>query len=677
MVSFEPIAIVGMSCILPGALSPHQLWQNVLNQRDLLTEPPEGYWTIEPRSLLRTAEEGGDDRVASVMGGYVRGFESVFDPAEFDEDTNGLDPLFHWVLWGSREALRQAGHDCSRFSSRVGLVLGNLGYPSRSTARLTESLWLGVDPPDTRNRFCFGLPAQLAARTLKLGLGGFSLDAACASSLYAIKLACDQLHDCRADVMVAGGINRADDLFLHAGFTALGALSPTGRCRPFHRKADGLVPAEGAAFITLKRLADAISAHDSILAVVRGIGLGNDGREAGLLIPSRDGQARAMKSAYQAAGVDASRISYVECHATGTLVGDATEIGSMEDVFSRNEGMPIGSLKSNLGHLITASGAAGLVKLVEAMRAGIWPPTRSCDDPSDTLCASRFRVLSEPEAWKSDSPRVAALSAFGFGGNNAHLILEEWTGGGGYNFHVQPASASRELAITGIGVVAGRGQSTSDFATSLLRSLRLGTAAETVALAIEDLRFPPRDLAQALPQQLMVLKAAQEALAGEEDFTGTHVGVFTGMEVDPAITRHGVRWRLAALLREQGIEPGAEWLNTARQHIAPPLEGTAAILGNMPNMLANRLNSQFNLSGCGFTVGAGELSGELALGLAMRAIRSGELAAALVCAVDLSCDPVHQCAAGAQQTPGDAAVALLIRPLDEALRTSRPRLRAR
>jgi acyl transferase domain-containing protein/3-hydroxymyristoyl/3-hydroxydecanoyl-(acyl carrier protein) dehydratase/1-acyl-sn-glycerol-3-phosphate acyltransferase len=653
MTPFEPIAIIGTSCVLPGAMSPRELWENVLAGRDLLTDPPEGYWGIEPRSLL----DGGRDRVASITGGYVRGFESIFNPAEFEEETAALDPLFQWVLWGAREALRQAGHDCSRPCGGAGLVAGNLGYPSRSMARLAEALWLRVAPPDARNRFHFGLPAQLAARALNLGLGGFCIDAACASSLYAAKLACDQLHDRKADLMVAGGVNRADDLFLHVGFTALGALSPTGRSRPFHRDADGLVPAEGAAFLALKRLDDAIAARDTILAVIRGIGCGNDGRGAGLLTPSREGQVRTMQLAYEAASIDASLVSYVECHATGTPVGDSTEIRSMGEVFRHREQIPIGSLKSNLGHLITASGAAGVVKLIEAMRAGILPPTRSCDDPSEALRGSGFRVLSEPEAWESNTPRVAAISAFGLGGNNAHMILEEWTGSRRYRppapSVIGSVAASRKIAITGVGVIAGSGQSTAHFIEALLRGQISSTVAQTISLPIDDLRFPPRDLTQALPQQLMVLQAAQEALAEAGELDGAKTGVFTGMEVDPAITRHGIRWRLA------------EWLDAT-------LEGPAAALGNMPNMPANRLNSQFNFVGSGFTVGADEASGEVALQLGMRALRCGELDAALVCAVDLSCDSVHQYSVGDGRVTGDAAVALVVQPLDDALQSGRP-----
>lgn len=662
MTTFEPIAIVGTSCILPGALSPADLWRNVLVGRDLLTSPPPGYWGVDPHSMLH----GGRDRVASIAGGYVLGFEALFNPGEFDEDLADLDPLFHWTLWGAREALRAAGQDEARPSARAGLVLGNLGYPSRSMVRFAETLWVGGEARGARNRFHFGLPAQLAARVLKLGLGGFSIDAACASSLYAMKLACDQLHDRQADLMVAGGINRADDLFLHAGFTALGALSPTGRSRPFHREADGLVPAEGAAFVALKRLDDAITANDRILGVIRGIGCGNDGRGAGLLTPSRDGQVRAMKAAYAASGIDPSRVSYVECHATGTQVGDATEIRSMEEVFPHKDGLPIGSLKSNLGHLITASGAAGLIKLMEAARAGILPPTRGCDDPSDALRGSGFRVLPEPEAWKSSAPRVAAISAFGFGGNNAHLIFEEWAGRGEYRSYVHSAAPPRKIAVVGVGVIAGQGQSTADFTGDLSRGVTPGGAAGDLSLPIDELHFPPRDLAQTLPQQLLVLKAAQQAVSEAGSLPCATTGVFTGMEVDPGITRYGVRWRLAELLDGQ-----PEWLDEVRDRVIPALDGPAAILGSMPNMPANRLNSQFNFSGSGFTVGASEASGEVALELAMRALRSGEIDAALVCAVDLSCDPVHQYAIGADRITSDAAVALALEPLDAALESGR------
>src|SRR5690606_17553585 len=158
-----------------------------------------------------------------------------------------------------------------------------------------------------------------------------------------------------------------------------------------------------------------------ILGVIRGVGLSNDGRGRGLLAPAADGQERAIRAAYEMAGLAPDDIGLLECHATGTTVGDATEITSAGRVFAGLDGVPIGSLKSNLGHLVTAAGAAGLLKVIAAMEAGVRPPTLHCEAPHEALAGSPFRLLAEPEPWTG--PRRAAVSAFGFGGNNAHLLV--------------------------------------------------------------------------------------------------------------------------------------------------------------------------------------------------------------------------------------------------------------
>jgi acyl transferase domain-containing protein len=213
---FEPVAIVGQACVLPGALDPGELWSAVVAGRDLTTAAPEGRWRIAPpllQDLPELAAEGGlCDR-----GGFVAGFEARFDPHGFAIPKDAflpLDPLFHWVLHVSREALRDAGHDATQPAPRAGLILGNLSFPTDALSRFAEATWLdglgdaflggqaralsGLASADPRNRFMSGLPALLAARALRLGAGAFALDAACASSLYAIKLACDALHDRRA-----------------------------------------------------------------------------------------------------------------------------------------------------------------------------------------------------------------------------------------------------------------------------------------------------------------------------------------------------------------------------------------------------------------------------------------------------------------------------------------------
>lgn len=651
---FEPIAIVGRACVLPGALSPAALWEAVVNGRDLVTRVPADRWRLAPEHALCAPNAPRPDRAWSDRGGYVEGFESIWNPHGFAvaaAELEGLDPLVHWTLHCAREALRE-----TRAAGRVGAIFGNLGFPTAQMAAFCEQVWTGEGDVDPRNRFMSGGTAAMLARALALEAGSFCLDAACASSLYAIKLACDALHDGRADVMLAGAVQRADDLFLHVGFCALGALSKSGRSRPFHRDADGLLPAEGAAFLALKRLADARRDGDTIHGVIRGIGLSNDGRGKGFLAPSEEGQLRAIGAAYAISGIEPAQVSLLECHATGTPVGDATELRSSAGVFAQARDLPIGSLKSNLGHLITVAGAAGLIKLLEAMRNRVRPPTLHCDDANPALQQTPFRLLREAEPWTSDGPRIAAISAFGFGGNNAHLIVSEDAAG---IVGERVAAAARPVAIVGIGAKIADAPDRAAFTRALFddRAARDGRM-DSFELDMEGLRFPPRDLEQALPQQLALLAAAREALAETTPLPRERSSALIGLEPDPEVARHGARWRLT-----NGRDD--DWAVRTRATLVPALEA-AAVLGSMPNIPANRLNSQFDLGGPSFTLQAGAASGTHALRIAARALACGELDAAIVGAVDFGCEAVQRAAGGAGQ--GDAAVALVLKRLEDAQR---------
>ncbi|MBL9213159.1 MAG: polyketide synthase, partial [Opitutaceae bacterium] len=314
MPAFRPIAIVGQACLLPGAHTPAQLWAGVLAGRDLLSRATAATWGVADQArVMRTdAAAPAAERIPSDRGGYVTGFDRVFDPALHPIEgvgVAGLDPLFQWLLHVGREAFIDAGLDPSS-RTRGGAIIGNLSYPTYGLSDFAASVWAGQlargrrpPAPDPLNRFMSGLPASLLCESLQLTRGGFMVDAACASSLYAIKFACDWLADGRADVMLAGGVTRVHGLTIHAGFTTLQALSPSGRSRPFHAEADGLVPAEGAAVIVLKRLEDAQRDGSRILGVIRGVGLANDGRGSGLLVPSATGQVRAMEAAYRESGL--------------------------------------------------------------------------------------------------------------------------------------------------------------------------------------------------------------------------------------------------------------------------------------------------------------------------------------------------------------------------------------
>ncbi|MBI2399315.1 MAG: acyltransferase domain-containing protein [Xanthomonadales bacterium] len=648
---FSPIAIVGRGCVLPGALSPQALWDAVRNGRDLVRAVPSGRWRMAPERALCAADAALPDRAWSDRGGYVEGFEALWNPQGFAvpaAELAGLDPLVHWLLHCSREAL---GECSTRPGARIGAVFGHLGFPSEGMAAFADHVWSGEDnASDARNRCMSGGAAALLERAFALDAGSHALDAACASSLYALKLACDRLHEGSADLMLSGAVQRADDLFLHIGFAALNALSRSGRSRPFHRDADGLLPAEGCAMFALKRLADARRDGDTIHALIRGIGLSNDGRGRGLLVPDEAGQRRAMHAAYATAAIAPEAVSLLECHATGTSVGDATELRSSAAVFAGTQALAVGSLKSNLGHLITVAGAAGMIKLIEAMRAGIRPPTLHADEETPALAQTPFRVLHHAEEWPAQGPRIAAISAFGFGGNNAHLVLSEDDPG----LPAPPPAAVRvPLAITALGVLAGSARDRAGYTAALLanRSLRDGEGCgriDTVGLDLVGLRFPPRDLEQTLPQQLAMLQAAREALAEAGSLPRERSAVLIGMEPDAEVARYGTRWRRGA---GQGVIAALE---------------SAGVIGCMPNIPANRVSAQFDLAGPAFTVSAGHASGLAALAIAARALGNDEIDAALVGAVDLCAEPVTRAAGNVDAA--DAAVALVLKRLADAER---------
>lgn len=665
---FDPIAIVGLDILFPGVNSADDLGLAVFEKRSLLSAAPSNFWRVDPQRILTTPGQSEVDRARTDRGGYITHFESCFDPTGFGlspSELQGLDPSFLWAMKLARGALQPLG---GTISGRVSAIMGLLSFPSQEMAKYCEQIWgtLPTQPPcPPQNRFMSGLPALLLKEALGLNGDAFSLDAACASSLYAIKLACDRLHDRTDDIVLAGAVNRADDLFIHIGFTALDALSPTGQSRPFHAKADGLVPSEGAGFVALCRYEDALAEGYPILGTIRGVGLANDGRGRGLLAPSQRGQARSMQAALSQAGLSPADISFIECHATGTPVGDATELASLAEVYGGHGPKPIGSIKSNLGHPITAAGMAGLTKILQGFQRGLCPPTRLDGPENPALSDSFFRVLKDPETIQG--PHRAALSAFGFGGNDAHLLIEaphETQLDSSANRRPRPTT-SAPVAVVGVSAFAGPAESTRTFLEQLLRPAPEAPSPrmETIRLGLSGLKFPPKDLEASLAQQKAVISALQETELRHPSPKDTpQTAVFVGMGCDPEVARWGARWRL---------EPDSE----RRDELAPPLTASA-VVGTMPNMPANRLSSLLDLHGPSFTVSAEEGSGLVALELARRALNAGEVDRAIVAAVDFSHEPVHEAAIAQTQeaqpapiVPGDGVALLILMRKEDALRT--------
>ncbi len=597
------IAIVGMGGVFPGAPSPGRLWARVAAAEDASRDVPAGRWLLDSDEVLDPSGVR-PDRVYSRRGYFV---EEVPLQAEGLDLPRGLlaelDPVFHLALEAGRQAFA-AGVTRLLDRRRVGVILGNIALPTDAASVLARA-WLGrtfeekllgsssaltVSPA-----FGTALPAGVLARALGLGGGSLTLDAACASSLYALKLAADELRAGRADAMLAGGVSRPDCLYTQMGFSQLRALSPTGRCRPFDAAADGLVVGEGAGVFLLKRLEDAQRDGDRVLAVLAGIGLSND-VGGNLLAPDSEGQLRAMRDAYREAGWAPADVDLIECHATGTPLGDAVEFRSLRTLWGEHGWTPgkcvIGSVKSTVGHLLTAAGGAALVKVLSAFAAETLPPTANFREPAPGLDydGSPFRVLAEGRPWPrrgANLPRRAAVSGFGFGGINAHVLLEEvpvvslsqerQAGRPSLRDERQarrPAKPNVPIAVVGMEACFGPWRSLQAFAERVLgrgepaaprpprhwwgipesdwfRAAGLKGAPFAgfyldgpLAVPVDRFRIPPRELQDMLPQQVLMLLVAAGALARApvRPDRRARTGVYLGMGIDLNTTNFHFRW---------------------------------------------------------------------------------------------------------------------------------------
>ncbi|HEY2784023.1 MAG TPA: beta-ketoacyl synthase N-terminal-like domain-containing protein [Fimbriiglobus sp.] len=661
------IAIVGLAGRFPGAGADlDRFWSNVAGGADCSSEVPTGRWLLPPNRCHRP---GGPfpDAVVSTRGYFLDPFEpnlaGLDIPAGFAVE---LDPLFHLVLDVGGRAWRTA-KTATVDRRKVGVILGNICLPTdRSNDLCREYLGgpfadLLPKTPKTHplNRYVAGLPAGILAKALGLGLGTFTLDAACASSLYAIKLAADELISGRADAMLAGGCSRPDCLYTQMGFTQLTALSPTGRCSPFDAAANGLVVGEGAGVFVLKRLADAVAHDDTIHAVFHTAGLSND-LTGSLLAPAVEGQLRAMRTAYQNAGWAPPDVDLVECHATGTPVGDAVEFDSLRELWGPTGWTPsrcsIGSVKATVGHLLTGAGAAAVMKVVFALKNKTLPPQANFRTPSGSLAydGGPFRVLTAAEPWAERTPgrpRRAAVSGFGFGGVNAHLLFEEFSANVHARRKVAPRTSStpnEPIAVTGLAAKVGPWGSLREFQEYVLgggiahpptvkkngwgnvRGPHVpGHYIEELTVPLAKYRIPPRELEDALPQQLLALEVCAAALedAGQtENEPDPTAGVFVGLTLDPNTTNFHLRW---AVEKADAERAGAA---------SPPLTADRT-MGALASIAASRVARVFQFGGPSYTLCSEESSAGRALELAVRALRAGEVNRAVVCGVDLAGDP--------------------------------------
>ncbi len=460
-----PIAVIGMSSLFADAKTIDQFWNNIILGKDSITDVPDNRWRIED---YYDPDPSVPDKTYCKRGGFLPDID--FNPMEFGLPPNILevtDASQLLALVAARDAFEQAGYGkasgklTTALKAKTGVLLGVGGGQkliTPLTGRLQYPIWekalrscgiAEVDIPHivdkmkkayigwNENSFPGMLGNVISGRiTNRFDLGGINsvVDAACAASLSAVKMALSELVEGRADMMLTGGVDTDNSPFMYMSFSKTPAFSKSNVISPFSDKADGMLIGEGLGMLVLKRLEDAERDGDTIYSVIKGVGTSSDGRFKSVYAPRPSGQAMAMNRAYEEAGFEPKTVGLIEAHGTGTNAGDACELTSMGMVFSANndqkQHIALGTVKSQVGHTKAAAGAAGLIKAVLALHHKVLPPTINVEQPTNKvdLSNSPLYVNTEARPWLTKGyPRRASVSAFGFGGINVHLALEEYT----------------------------------------------------------------------------------------------------------------------------------------------------------------------------------------------------------------------------------------------------------
>ncbi|MBE8988824.1 PfaB family protein [Nostoc sp. LEGE 12450] len=696
----EKIAIIALSCLFPDAKNPEEYWQNIVNQKDSTSSATVEEIGVDP-TIFHNPVKGTPDKTYSLKGGYIRDFQ--FNPSEYNlpsEFVAGLDNTFKWSLYAAKQAIVQSGYWGNQtVLAKCGVILGNLSFPTKLSNKLFSPIYQQAINPAVRellqdedfnlaalpsatkaslyNAMISGLPASIVAQALSLSQINLCLDAACSSSFYAIKLASHYLWSHKADVMLAGAISCADSLFVRMLFSGVQGYAENGISRPLDKSSRGLIPADGVGMVMLKRYSDAVRDGDNILATICGNGLSNDGKGKHLLSPNPKGQVLAFERAYNEAKFSPKSIDYLECHATGTLLGDTTEFNSIETFFGQNQAAPlVGSAKANTGHLLTAAGMVGLTKVILSMSHGVIPATMNVSEPlmSENGTISADKIVRTATVWPNNNASIkrAAISAFGFGGTNSHLILEQ--GNTAESVESTPPVPSTKVAIVGMDAFFGNCNGLDAFERSIydgtqhftslppqrwhgienqesvLKEYGLTDGKAPVGAYIKDFeidtlscKIPPNEIEKLNPQQLLLLKVSDRAVKDAKLQEGGNVAVIVAAETEFSVHQLQQRWNLSWQVKDgllnQGISLPAEQLSQletiVKDSIHQPVE-IGEYVSHIANIMASRISALWNFTGPAFTVSAGENSALKALEVAQMLLATGEVDAVVVGAVDLA-----------------------------------------
>lgn len=697
----EKIAIIGFSCLFPDAKNPEEFWQNLIQQKDSTLSVSVEEMGVEPAVFYDSAK-GKTDKIYSLKGAFIRNFQ--FDPTGYNlpaEFLAGLDNTFKWSLDVAKQALLHSGYlGEETVLSKCGVILGTLSLPTKGSNQLFGSLYQEVLNPAIRellqdddfdlaslpavanafyhNAMISGLPAAIIAQALSLSNIHFCIDAACSSPQYAIRLASHYLWMHKADLMIAGGISCADPLFLRMLFSGIqGYPEDNDIGRPLDKLSRGLTTADGVGMVVLKRYSDAIRDGDRIYATICGNGLSNDGKGKHLLSPNPKGQILAFERAYKEAQISPQDIDYMECHATGTLLGDTTECNSVETFFGKYQAKPlVGSVKSNVGHLLTAAGAVSVIKVLLSMSKGVIPATINITEPigDQNGVISPERIVRSTTNWPNKSSvKRSAISAFGLGGTNAHMILEQGP-------ITQPMDAPEpplqpiKMAIVGMDAFFGACNGLDAFERSiydgkqhfiplppqrwygieeqenLLQKYGLIDGKPPVGAYIQDFeidtissKIPPNEVAKLNPQQLLLLKVAERALKDAGIKEGANVAVVIAAETEFSAHQLQQRWHLSWQIQQglsaEGIslppDTIAQLETIVKDGIHHPVESSEYV-SYIANIMASRISALWDFTAPAFTVTSGENSTFKVLEIAQHLLSTGEADAVLVGAIDLA-----------------------------------------
>ena len=713
----SPLAIVGISCRLPGANNLDQFWELIRTGGDATGELPE---EIIDRDLYYDPRRGVRGKAYTCKGGLVD--RLPFDNSKCrlpEEQIKNFDSAHLTICEIASDALRHAKYDPFELPSRnVGVYIGHTGgtnkpgdiayaiYIEQAALYLHELESLGRLSTDQRESIISQLVlevrqecdhrtqnptlslesntgAQIVAQAFGLEGPCVVIDAACASSMQALAVAGRALRQGSIDMALVGGASvcKKESLIL---FSAAQSVSE-GKSRPFDEDADGLISSEGYVTLVVKTLEAALAAGDDIHCVVRGIGMSADGKGKSLWAPLKDGQLLAVERAYRDCCFSADDVQYIEAHATSTQVGDATEISALADMFSQRsataEKIPLGSVKANVGHTLETAGLAGLVKTILAMQNKTIPPCANLENPNSKVAWDElpFYLPRTPQPWSQPAegvPRKAAINAFGIGGLNVHVVLEEFLPSKPAQYYLpsqtallnEQSLANEPIAVVGMGMIVPGAESPDEF-WNLLETghdpkidapknrwdtdryyqpgkyqnyLSYGCRGGFIVDYQYDWRahkVPPKQVANANPLQFALLDAADRALKasgyGGEKLDKEHVGVVVGTSFGGEFA---TQLQMGLRLPEIGarLRPRFEALGLTSEEIGHVLhEYEETLLKDMPALvdetgsftsstLASRITKTFNLKGGALSLDGGMGTGLAALSACVDTLRGGD-----------------------------------------------------